>query len=218
MSPRRRPAGHDLPSPSDNTEGSDPGQWTEDMPEALDSNGTTEKDIEPFAGNFLRQFSGDNSELLEDTFRRLDEWRDEFVAEHGREPELDDLEELAREEMGEDFDNDEAVGKNSEFRPLLQLVKSCSWCGKQIKEEHPLFALGIQLKMNVFRENDGPRVISYCLASLQKEIHALLVPDGSEAKHEGNDLMVVTCSGECAYQLRDALEEESRIARITLMN
>jgi hypothetical protein len=172
-------------------------------------------------------------EAAERYFRELDKWRDDFVAEHGREPDFDDFEKAflddITEAMEEAFEEsaggecDSAEGDDwDEYEGCDDDVKAfmgtCGWCGAAIAADDPRYGFGIKLKVVFDRGPEAPRVLRWPLVSAAKEIPLAVSQPGSDALKEGYDLLVQTCSLECGEACKAALEEDQRIGHMGLVN
>jgi hypothetical protein len=95
----------------------------------------------------------------------------------------------------------------------------CAWCGEQIGEDAEVFAVGAKIKEGIDFVGDGiagspflPVVIGGRLVS------AVVTAADSQAKIDGNDIMFMVCSQECAEALKLELEKEKDIIDRTSLN
>ncbi len=92
--------------------------------------------------------------------------------------------------------------------PREELLTTCAWCLQHIEQGEELFGFGARASPSIDLSDKEGQFISLKLA-LQDKIIPVLVPSRtSQAHKDGYDLMFITCSAECAQDLKDALELE----------
>lgn len=92
-----------------------------------------------------------------------------------------------------------------------EALGKCAWCGIRIDEESPVYGFGIKLKPNVDLSEYEGKIIELSILTQNKNVPMLITAEGSEAKEEGHDAMLMTCSNECGKEMRDVLIEEKSI-------
>jgi hypothetical protein len=95
--------------------------------------------------------------------------------------------------------------------PDEDALGNCTWCGRRIDESAEVFAVGARLRPEVDLSAYQSHCIQIYLISIEKTITAMVTADGSQAKAEQKDLMVLTCSKKCAAALKDTLKKEAAI-------
>ncbi len=89
---------------------------------------------------------------------------------------------------------------------------ACAWCGREIGEEAEVFGVGAAVRGNLEFTSKGDDMGFLMPVMIQgRLVPAIVTAPGSEARLEGNDLLFMTCSEECAGSLRDALREEKEL-------
>lgn len=96
--------------------------------------------------------------------------------------------------------------------PAVEIV--CSWCGKRIPEEREHFVFGAKVRDRALLKKHRRGIFELPLSAPKKKVPAIVPAENSRADKEGNDLLFITCSEDCAESLSDALEVEKEIARI----
>lgn len=94
-----------------------------------------------------------------------------------------------------------------------RLLHTCTWCLKTIPEGEELFAFGAKASEKIDLNNKQGEFVSLKMALKDKTIVALVATQDSEAKRQGLDLIFVTCSQECAEDLKKAFELERDMFR-----
>ncbi len=87
-------------------------------------------------------------------------------------------------------------------------MSTCAWCDKQISEDSEVFGLGVKARQGTGLGSYEGEVTPVCLALAKKTVPAIVTTSTSQAKREGNDLLFMTCSQECAGLLKEALQNE----------
>lgn len=92
-----------------------------------------------------------------------------------------------------------------------EALSKCAWCNKAINVDVEVFGMGVKLRPNVdFSEHEG-NAMHIKLTCVEKTICVIVTTDGSDAKKDGNDLMVMMCSEQCAQDLKKALNEDKTL-------
>jgi hypothetical protein len=87
-------------------------------------------------------------------------------------------------------------------------MNTCAWCNKNIPEGNEVFGLGAKLRLGINLKNREGTIISLLLATVNKNVPAIVTVTGSDAKKVGNDLLFMLCSQECGESLREVLQRE----------
>ena len=92
--------------------------------------------------------------------------------------------------------------------PTDQLLNICTWCNQVIKEDDEVFGFGAKASHGIELSDKEGEFVSLNLALQDKTVFALVPSSTSTAKTGGYDLILITCSEDCAQSLKDALELE----------
>jgi hypothetical protein len=88
------------------------------------------------------------------------------------------------------------------------LLQTCAWCNQRLSAEQETYGFGAKSNPKLELQNNEGEFVSLKLSLTDKIIIALVVPEDSPAKDAGYDLLFLTCSEECAQDLKYALELE----------
>ena len=88
------------------------------------------------------------------------------------------------------------------------LSHTCAWCNRRLSDDEDTFGFGAKSNTNLKLDDSGGEFVTLNLSLTDKTIIALVTPEDSPAKETGYDLMFLTCSEECAQDLKDALDLE----------
>jgi len=96
----------------------------------------------------------------------------------------------------------------------------CCWCRTEVPEGAEVFAVGAKIKDAIDFVMTGSReAASFLPVTIgSRTLPAIITTEDSQAKLEGNDLMFMTCSEECATELKAALEEEKDLIEKASLN
>jgi hypothetical protein len=84
-----------------------------------------------------------------------------------------------------------------------------------MQENDPAFGLGAKVRKDVkLPGQEGPFIRFDLPTAPGRTVHGAVVPDDSEAKRAGWDIMFAACSQECAESLKDALQKEAYIGEL----
>lgn len=98
--------------------------------------------------------------------------------------------------------------------PDEEALEKCTWCRKHISGGVEVFGAGVKLKPGVDLSEYEGHCISLSLVSDERPIYMLVTIEGSEAKQDGNDGMLLFCSEECGHELKNVLDKEISIGKI----
>lgn len=92
----------------------------------------------------------------------------------------------------------------------------CAWCDKEISDG--IFAVlakvtGEILNTEIFKRNEGSEIEMF-FPSMSKEIRVLIAGRDSQAKKEGWDIILTTCSDDCHEYLKNAIANEKLLLKI----
>ena len=98
-----------------------------------------------------------------------------------------------------------------------ELLHTCAWCGRRIREDEEVFGLGAKVYSEVDLSESKGTIVPFSLHAIQKIVPAMVTTDDSPAKEAGNDLYFMVCSGECAGALQRGFEKEIGVVEGTSM-
>jgi hypothetical protein len=87
-------------------------------------------------------------------------------------------------------------------------TRKCAFCDADIPEEHEVFGFGAKARPEVDREGCRGTAIAVRVASLNRNVMAIVTGRDSAASRAGHDLYFTTCSESCASAMKAALEED----------
>jgi len=94
---------------------------------------------------------------------------------------------------------------------LKKELTKCTWCKQLISDDMEVFGMGVKLRPNVDLSEYKGKVMPVSLTCVDKTIHVIVTSDDSDAKRDGKDLMIMTCSEQCAQDLKKALNEDKTL-------
>ena len=86
-------------------------------------------------------------------------------------------------------------------------MNTCTWCKKNIPDNIEVFGMGVKIRQGINLKHKEGQFLKLSLLD-DRTVHAFVTTDGSKAKEDGYDLMVMACSEECANDMSTALQEE----------
>jgi hypothetical protein len=89
-----------------------------------------------------------------------------------------------------------------------RLMHTCAWCTRIIAPDEEAYGFGARAQVGIDLDDKEGEFVTLNLALQDKTVVALVTTADSTARAEGYDLMFITCSEECANELKDALELE----------
>jgi len=161
----------------------------------------------------LAELAETDPDAIARIYGELDEWREAFVTEHGRDPEDADLEVLLEKLYG--GMGDEAPNDSMDESGLPQ---QCSWCKKGIDDDQEVFGFGIRLGGVELVDTAPGEAVEFPLPHRGRVAKATVVAEDSPAREEGWDLVFMNCSQTCAEELQAALNEAQDIVRADMLN
>jgi hypothetical protein len=95
----------------------------------------------------------------------------------------------------------------------------CSWCGGPIPEAGEVFGTGAKIREGIdFVQGEGTEGFFMEVTIAGRRVPTIVTGKDSEARKQGNDLLFMTCSMNCAEELRESLERERDIIEKTQLN
>jgi hypothetical protein len=100
-----------------------------------------------------------------------------------------------------------------------RFTKVCAWCGGDIPEGDDVFGTGAKIREGIdFVQSASPNGFFMEVTIGGRRVPAVVTGKDSDARKAGNDLMFMTCSVECAEELRVALEHERDVIEKAQLN
>lgn len=98
---------------------------------------------------------------------------------------------------------------------LNALLHTCAWCKKTISQDSEVFGFGAKANPGIDLSDKEGEFVALSSPSANKTLVALVTVKGSPSRQAGYDLMFVTCSQECAQDLKDSIERERDLSEQT---
>ncbi len=100
--------------------------------------------------------------------------------------------------------------------PTQKALGRCSWCGKRIKDNTPVYAFGGRMRPGFdLTEFEGSAIL-ISLATVPKEVICLVMAPDSPAKADGKDFMFMTYSETCAIEMKSVMVAEAALGTALL--
>ncbi len=96
---------------------------------------------------------------------------------------------------------------------LRRFQTTCAWCGRKIPPDVEVFAGTGKARPEIDLTAHMGRVLRVRLATLDKTVLVAVAGLDSEARREGYDFVYMTCTEACAQSLKDAFEDEIKLAK-----
>jgi hypothetical protein len=87
------------------------------------------------------------------------------------------------------------------------LFHRCTWCGNPIQDDD-YYGFGAKASLDIVLEDRAGQFVSLNLSLMEKTVFALVPSELGAPELEGHDLIFITCSEDCARELKDALDLE----------
>jgi hypothetical protein len=97
--------------------------------------------------------------------------------------------------------------------PSGEAASRCSWCGSKIDEDVPVFGLGGKKRADVDLTEYEGSAIRLTLATQDRDVICIVPAEDSPARADGYDFMFMTCSEECAVEMKSAMEDEASVGK-----
>ena len=94
------------------------------------------------------------------------------------------------------------------------VLTRCAWCRKVIDEEAEVYGLGAVFCQDVDLSEYESQVIELKILTEDRIVPMIIAAKASDAKKAGHDAMFMTCSNECAGEMRATLLEEKSVGDI----
>ena len=102
--------------------------------------------------------------------------------------------------------------------PDKKALGRCSWCGKRIKANMPVYGFGGRKRSDVdLTEYEGCAIL-ISLATVPKEVICMVTAPDSPARAEGKDLMFMICSEACAEEMKSVMDAETALGNALFGN
>jgi hypothetical protein len=92
-----------------------------------------------------------------------------------------------------------------------EALNRCSWCGSEIDEDQPVYGLGGKKRTEVDLSEYEGSAIRIALATCSRDVICIVPSGDSPARADGYDLLFMTCSDECAAEMKSVMEEEASL-------
>ena len=89
-----------------------------------------------------------------------------------------------------------------------EVMSHCCWCGESIQDDKEMFGLGAKARQGVDLSPFEGEGIEIKMPVSGRQFCTLIPTSDSDARKDGNDLMFVACSNECAYELKELINKE----------
>lgn len=97
--------------------------------------------------------------------------------------------------------------------PSGEAASRCSWCWSKIDEDMPVFGLGGKKRADVDLTEYEGSAIRLTLATRDRDVICIVPTEESHARADGYDFMFMTCSEECAVEMKSAMENEASLGK-----
>ena len=94
------------------------------------------------------------------------------------------------------------------------VLSRCAWCGIRIDEEAEVYGFGAKFCRDVDLSEYESQVIELKIFTENRVVPMIIAAKASDAKKAGHDAMFMTCSNECANEMRETLLEEKSVGDI----
>ena len=102
--------------------------------------------------------------------------------------------------------------------PYKKAIGRCSWCGKRIKDNTPVYAFSGRKRPDVdLAEYEGSAILM-SLATVKKDVICMVSAHDSPAKAEGKDFMFMLCSESCADEMKTVMDAEAALGKVLFGN
>lgn len=87
----------------------------------------------------------------------------------------------------------------------------CSWCGKPIPDDAPVFACGGKKRPGVDVSGFEGGAIRIALVTQDRSVIAVVPAADSEARQDGYEFLFMVCSEGCGAEMKAVLQEETSL-------
>ena len=124
---------------------------------------------------------------------------------------LRSLNEIVMDEEPEDWDEESKDEKLSDEED-----DRCAYCDKEVDQDSEVFAVLLKIgEVHELKDREG-EMISVYLKEANRSIPAMVATEDSDAKKDGGDIGIMTCSEGCAQNLTTTLQKEIDSGKIAL--
>ena len=95
--------------------------------------------------------------------------------------------------------------------PTEEAMGKCSWCGKMIPDDSPVFGFGGKKRPGVDVSEFEGGAIRIFLVTQDRSVIAAVTAADSEARQDGYEFMFMVCSEKCGFEMKAALEYEATL-------
>jgi len=95
--------------------------------------------------------------------------------------------------------------------PPEEAMGKCSWCGKAIPDDTPVFGFGGKKRPGADVSEFEGGAIRIFLITQDRSVVATVTAADSEARQDGYEFMFMVCSEECGFEMKAALEDEAAL-------
>ena len=88
------------------------------------------------------------------------------------------------------------------------LHNKCSWCGNTIQDDEDYFGFGARASDGMVLADKAGQFVSLNLSLIDKTVVALVASETDTPALADHDLLFITCSEDCAENLKEALDLE----------
>ncbi len=107
---------------------------------------------------------------------------------------------------------------NAKRVPAEKALERCSWCGRRIKSNVPVFGFGGKQRPGVDLTQYEGSAIMISLATVPKEVICMVAAPDSPAKAEGKDFLFMVCSESCASEMKPVMDSEAALGNALFGN
>ena len=187
-----------------------------------------EQDLDPQeAMRVIDELRAQNPDLLEQMLGEFKKWHDDFAREHGRDPDLADINSVFAGEFNDAdlADLDDVLDEPEEALDALESVGEavaalshrCAWCEAAIPDEASHFALGVRCTTEIDFESYREKPFEIALTDGRRLLAWVPAP-GAQARQDGYQLLLAFCSEDCAAAARVAIDREIKFGTAMLLN
>jgi len=92
--------------------------------------------------------------------------------------------------------------------PIEEAIGKCSWCGKVIPDDSPVFGFGAMKRPGADVSEFEGEAIRIFLVTQDRSVIATVTAADSEARQDGYEFMFMVCSEKCGFEMKSVLEDE----------
>lgn len=88
------------------------------------------------------------------------------------------------------------------------MLHTCAWCTRDISADEDIFGFGAMASQDIDLAGKEGEFVSLNLSLRDKTVFAFVPEKTEESNRSGYDLLFITCSEDCAQNLKDELDLE----------